>query len=354
MGLGGGALSGQFPQAPTQGQQPQQGGMDIRQLYEAAQNPFLDDNTRAMVNTMIEREKQKNDPAFQMQQQAAQIGLDKSRLELQQMQNPAPEYDTITGKDGSIFRVNKAGGPMETLYGAQPDVPKPTADIQEYEYAKGQGFQGSFQDFQIAAKRAGASQVNIDQKTEGAFDKKLAEGQAEAFNTMAQEGLNARSELGVIGQLDNLLQGQGGSLSGLAGIAARYGIGGEGASDLQATQALINKLVPTQRQPGSGSMSDRDVELFTRALPSLWNSSGGNEKILGVMRGLAQYKQAQGEIADQVMMGELSRQEARKALRAIPNPLADLFEEDTQGGNKIPAPSTSKRLKFNTATGELE
>ena len=100
---------------------------------------------------------------------------------------------------------------------------------------------------------------------------------------------------------------------------------------LQAVQALINKLVPTQRAPGSGSMSDRDVELFTRSLPSLWNQPGGNEKILRVMRGMAEYKQGQGEIADQVLMGDMSRQEARRALRALPNPLAQTQEKDDAG-----------------------
>ncbi|TIQ63481.1 MAG: hypothetical protein E5X64_41765, partial [Mesorhizobium sp.] len=93
-------------------------------------------------------------------------------------------------------------------------------------------------------------------------------------------------------------------------------------SDIQAAQALINKLVPTQRQPGSGTMSDRDVELFTRSLPSLWNAPGGNQKILSVMRGLAQYRQTQGEIATAVMNGQMSRQDAAKALQSIPNPLA--------------------------------
>src|SRR5690606_8300939 len=85
---------------------------------------------------------------------------------------------------------------------------------------------------------------------------------------------------------------------------------------------LINKLVPTQRQPGSGTMSDRDVELFKRSLPSLWNKPGGNERILSVMRGLAEYKLGQGDIAQQVLGGTMSRQEATEALKRLPNPLA--------------------------------
>ncbi|TIX84916.1 MAG: hypothetical protein E5V27_04635 [Mesorhizobium sp.] len=233
--------------------------------------------------------------------------------------DPKAKYNFITGRDGSIFRADETEGSLSQVYGGKPDQP---TDVQEYEYAKNQGYQGTFQQFQIEQKKAGASQVNIDQKAEGAFDKKLAENQATIFTEMATEGLNAKADLAVLGELEGLLGQTGGTLSGVSGALAKYGIGGAGMSDIQAAQALINKLVPTQRQPGSGTMSDRDVELFTRSLPSLWNAPGGNQKILSVMRGLAQYKQTQGEIATAVMNGQMSRQDAAKALQSIPNPLA--------------------------------
>lgn len=280
-------------------------------LYELLTNPWASPEMKAIAQAEIERQSAASDPLRQLQ-------MEEQRLKLDAMRNPKPDYDIISGKDGSIFRADKRAGTVEQVYGGKQDLP---TDVQEYEYARNQGYQGTFAQFQQEQKRAGATNVNIDQKAEGAFDKKLAEKQAEAFDTMAAEGLNARADLGVIGELDGLLQGQGGTLSGLAGIAAKYGIGGEGIDDLQAAQALINKLVPTQRAPGSGSMSDRDVELFTRSLPSLWNAPGGNQKILSVMRGLAQYKQAQGEIADMVINNEISRQEGRRKLRELPNPL---------------------------------
>lgn len=295
----------------------QQTQISTQQLIAAINNPWLNDSQRAIAQSMLEQQMQANDPVRQMQ-------LEKSRLELEAMRNPKTEYDIISGKDGSIFRANKNAGTVEQVYGGKPDLP---TDVQEYEYAKKQGFEGSFVDFQLAQKKAGASQVNIDQKAEGAFDKKLAEKQAESLDTMATEGMNAKADLAVIGELGTLMQGRGGTLDGISGALAKYGIGGDGVGDIQAAQALINRLVPTQRQPGSGSMSDRDVELFTRSLPSLWNQPGGNERILSAMRGLAQYKQAQGDIAQRVMTGELSRQDATKMLRDLPNPLAGFKPE---------------------------
>lgn len=310
------AVPGGAPMPEMAGNAPQpvqmaQNGNNMQAIIEALSSPYASPQERDIAGILLQQNMQQNDPMRAME-------MEKMRMEMDALRNPQPKYDFLTGRDGSIFRTDNTGK-MEQVYGGKPD--KPT-DVQEYEYARGQGFQGSFADWQLAQKRAGASQVNIDQKVEGAFDKKLAEGQAESLNVMATDGMNARADLGVITELETLLGQNGGTTSGIAGWLAQRGIGGEGMSDLQAAQALINRLVPTQRQPGSGSMSDRDVELFTRSLPSLWNTPGGNQRILGVMRGLAQYKQAQGDIAARVLSGEMNRQQATAALRALPNPLA--------------------------------
>lgn len=306
--------------------QPQPQGQDNRALIATLLgNPYTAEAGQQLLMQEMQRRQEANDPARAME-------LEKQRLELDALRNPGPDYDMITGKDGSIFRADKRTGKIEQVYGGKPDKFRTLTDAEEQQM--GLDTSKAYQigaDDKVQQIGGGGTTVNIDQKAEGAFDKKLAEKQAETFDAMATEGLNARADIGIINELDGLLQGQGGTLSGIAGIAAKYGVGGEGIGDLQAVQALINKLVPTQRAPGSGSMSDRDVELFTRSLPSLWNEPGGNAKILRVMRGLAEYKQAQGEIADQVLTGDMSRQEARRALRALPNPLAQTQEKDEAG-----------------------
>jgi len=320
--------------APQPVQVAQNGGLNPA-IIEALSSPYASAQERSIAGILLEQEIQKNDPMRALE-------MEKARLELERMRSPQQEYDFITGRDGSIFRTSKTGQ-LEQVYGGKPEQP---TDVREYEYAKQQGYAGTFTDWQIEQKRAGASQVNIDQKAEGAFDKKLAEKQAETFDAMATEGMAANADIAVIGELETLLGQNGGVTDGIAGWLAQRGIGGEGMSDLQAAQALINKLVPTQRQPGSGTMSDRDVELFTRSLPNLWNTPGGNQKILSVMRGLAQYKQQQGQIAQAVMAGEMTRQEATAKLRSLTNPLAEF--------GKPPAATTGKRLRFNPETGELE
>lgn len=298
-------------------------------ILEMLSSPYATSQERNIAGILLQQQMQQSDPMRALEMQ-------KMQMEMDALRNPRPEYDFMSGRDGAIFRTDKRSGQMQQLYGGKPDQP---SDVKEYEYARQQGYQGSFIDFQMAQKKAGASQVNIDQKTEGAFDKKLAEGQAEAFNTMATEGMDARADIGIINELDGLLQGQGGAMTGLQGWLAQKGVDvGDATSDLQAAQALINKLVPTQRQAGSGSMSDRDVELFTRSLPNLFNTPQGNQKIIGVMRGMAEYKQAQGDIADQVMTGEISRQEARRMLRDLPNPLSEFRSSEKQSSSQAGTP----------------
>ena len=306
-------VAGMPAQAPQQVAQASPfGGIDP-QMMQLLNNPFLPEENRQMLQMVIQQQMQSNDPMRKLQMQ-------KLQQELTQ-----PDYDIISGKDGSIFRADKRAGTVEQVYGGKQETFRPLSNEEEQQMGldPAQAYQIG-PDNKVYKIGGEGTTVNIDQRAEGAFDKKLAEKQAEAFDTMASEGINARADIGVINELDALLQGQGGTLTGVSGALAQYGIGGEGIDDLQAAQALINKLVPTQRAPGSGSMSDRDVELFTRSLPSLWNSPGGNAKIIGVMRGLAEYKQGQGEIADQVLTGEMTRQEARRALRALPNPLAEI------------------------------
>ena len=313
----------------------QQGGqLPMAQIIELMGNPYLNDGQQGILAQIVKQKMAEGQMTEKdmLDLEQARLTNEKLRAEIAQSGRP-PKPDYITAKDGSVLEAGPNG--IKVVYGSQPDPVKPTSDIQEYEYAKQQGFNGTFADYQMQQKRAGASQVNIDQKAEGAFDKKLAENQANSFDAMATDGMNAKADLAVLGELQGLIAGKGGTFDGLSGALAKYGIGGEGISDIQAAQALINKLVPSQRSPGSGSMSDRDVELFTRSLPSLWNTPGGNQKIMGVMMGLAEYRQAQGDIAQQVMTGQITREAAIAKLRALPNPLAGISGPAKRGPVKV-------------------
>lgn len=121
---------------PFERMAPQQGGMNLEMLIQQAQNPWLDEQSKAMVNSMIEREMQKQDPAYQMQQQQAQIGLQKSQLELQQLMNPPAPQPKFENVGGRLVKINPDGTVSEAYAPpAEQKLAEPTSEQKNYEFA---------------------------------------------------------------------------------------------------------------------------------------------------------------------------------------------------------------------------
>ena len=146
---------------------------------------------------------------------------------------------------------------------------------------------------------------------------------AKQFAEVVDQGAMAGRSLGTLQALENALQE---SPQGFAGVLIRtvgeFGIPMEGLDAVQATQALINQLVPAQRPPGSGSMSDTDVAMFKQSLPRLINQPGGNKRILDTMRAIVEYDQQRGIIAQNVLLGRITPEQAFEQYNALANPLA--------------------------------
>ena len=129
-------------------------------------------------------------------------------------------------------------------------------------------------------------------------------------------------------------------------ILGNIGVPTEGLSNIQATEALINQLVPAQRPPGSGTMSDRDVALFKSSLPRLINTPEGNRKIISTMLAMNEYLVREGELADAVIDGTITREQYREQIRALGNPLAEF----SAGGGG----ATGERRKFDAQGREIK
>ena len=213
---------------------------------------------------------------------------------------------------------------------------------------------------QVTAIGGAGTTVNVaPPKQETAFETEAAKGQATMFNTMAQGGVDAGANLAQIDVIDQLLQ------TGVGGTADTWkvwaqdslgvNIGAGGAAE--ALNAAINQLVPAQRPPGSGTMSDKDVELFKSSLPRLINSTEGNQIIVETMRGMALYKKAQGDIANAALIGEITRQQAMDMLRKLPDPLQRAKEYIRQTTGAQPAmggqmtPEEAARILLESANG---
>ncbi|ARY27082.1 glycoside hydrolase family 73 protein [Brucella melitensis] len=345
--------SGYFPAAPSADSAPimgsyaapRQGGVNIQRLLEAASDPWMNDAQRSVIGMALQQQMQQNDPMRALQAQKLQLEMDALRAK------PQTEYGFTTLPDGTVLRTDKRSGNAEPIYSAGQ---KPTSDMQEYNFAVSQGFKGSFADYQQAMKKAGASSTNVSVGEGDKFYEALDKKNADTFAALSDAGIPARSKLAQIERLGGLMQASPTGATAVLKLAAgEYGIKTDGLDDLQAAQALINELVPQQRQPGSGPMSDADLALFKQSLPRIINTPDGNQLILDTMRGITQYQIQMGDIADQVANREISAAEGRNRIKNLKNPLEG-FRTSTK--DKTPGKSgvSGNRLRFNPQTGDFE
>mgnify|MGYP005608591191 CR=1 FL=1 len=170
----------------------------------------------------------------------------------------------------------------------------------------------------------------------GKFEEAFAKGDAATIETVYNSGLSAQRNLGRIDQLESVLAASPTGMEGaIKQVAGEWGIATEGLDAIQSAQALVNSLVPEQRQPGSGPMSDADLALFKESLPRIINQPGGNKIIIGTMRAIAQYDAEGAKIVQRLRNGELTRAQAFDALQNRVNPLSE-YAAGVGGGAVAP------------------
>jgi flagellar protein FlgJ len=248
---------------------------------------------------------------------------------LQARQIKPMDYLTATKPKEPEFKVvgdslvQIGGGRVSEAYRAPTKPEAAPAAVREYQFAKDQGYPGTFRQFQLEQRRAGASNVNVN-TGDNKFEAKAAEVLATQLSDTYKQGQAATRTLGQVNRLDDLLKKTGGGFTpAFKMYAGQFGINTSGLDDIQAAEAVIQSLIPQQRPPGSGTMSDRDVELFRQSLPRLINQPGGNKKIVGTMRGIAEYDRKLGQISSDALTGKITREKAVELMNALPNPLAD-------------------------------
>jgi flagellar protein FlgJ len=249
---------------------------------------------------------------------------------LQARQIKPMDYLTATKPKEPEFKVvgdslvQIGGGRVSEAYRAPTKPEAAPAAVREYQFAKDQGYQGTFQQFQLEQRRAGASNLNVN-TGDNKFEAKAGEVIANQFAETYKQGQGAVRALGQVNRLDQLLQKTGGGFTPAVKMyAGQFGVNTSGLDDIQAAEAIIQSLIPQQRPVGSGTMSDKDVDLFRQSLPRLINQPGGNQKIISTMRGLYEYDQKLGKIASDALAGKISRERAMQLMNDVPNPLAYL------------------------------
>ena len=235
--------------------------------------------------------------------------------------------------DEAALAIAGFEGAMQAFEGAQavmgvqpaPEIPAAMQTLQMRAAEAGlQPGTPEYQQFMLEGAGSGTT-VTVQNTLPGqnTFDEAFARQDAEALSVISTAGLQAQRNLPRIDTLQSLLNvSPSGFSAALAARAGEFGINTDGLSDLQAAQAIINSLVPEQRQPGSGPMSDADLALFQQSLPRLINTPEGNRQIIGTMRAIAEYDAQGSRIVQRLRSGEISRAEAFIALQSRENPLA--------------------------------
>jgi hypothetical protein len=168
--------------------------------------------------------------------------------------------------------------------------------------------------------------VNID-KGENKFDEKLGEGQAKRWNSYIEAGQKAERELTDINSMREISRriGSQGAATNIKEAVGPYaealGINIEGLSDIQAYSSIIQRLAPQQRAEGSGSTSDIEFKGFLKSLPVLSQNPAAREVTLDTMEAFKRDDIERGVIASRLASKEISRTDAEKALRALPDPM---------------------------------
>lgn len=217
--------------------------------------------------------------------------------------------------------------------------PEAPSAIKEYEYAKGQGYTGTFQQFQLEGKRAGASQVNtkIENQLGGGLAKEVGPMVKESYDAArgAQQAIATADSITKAVDSNKLFTGPTATLR-LKGaqLAQTLGIGGKDdaekiANTRTAIQGLAQSTLASRGQlKGQGQVSDFEGRLIERA------ASGDIDNMTaGEIRQIAQVNK---RLAQQVLSNHgqfISKLKDDKTTA----PMANMFELPTQaaqGGSK--------------------
>lgn len=323
------------------------GGIDIASLLALQKNPWVAQKYGGVVDALMGQQFSRQNALWEQQQKMADPMY---QAQLAELTAPKP-VDPFAGTKeigGVLYGPDGQGGfvPLITppaAGGARPLTDPaeraqwgiPATDTRPYAIEAGKPPQ---------VVGGGGVTVNNDLGGADKFEEAFAKGDAATIETVNNAGLAAQRNLGRIDQLESILSstptGMGASLAQTAG---EWGIPTEGLSEIQAAEALINSLVPEQRQPGSGPMSDADLDLFKKSLPRIINQPGGNQIIIDTMRAIAQYDAEGAAIVQRMRLppddpNYLDRSAAFSALQNRPNPLESI--KAAGGGGDVPAPGS--------------
>lgn len=203
--------------------------------------------------------------------------------------------------------------------------------------------------------------TNVDTKGAGKFAEVANTKQADRYSKMmesADEAVSLKGDIDTLADLGSKIStnrlgeaklgiAQYAKAAGLDDVAERL-TGGK-LSEMEAYQAITEKLAPRMRVPGSGATSDYEMRGFKNSLPTLLKTPEGNAIAVDTFRSLYDHQMAVGEIAGQAIRGEISQKDADAQIRSLESPFARFKEHrkagasgDAKAGDPAPAASAAR------------
>lgn len=221
----------------------------------------------------------------QFEQQEAQAEQDRLMQQLAQDPRYADQIKLIqAGLDPRMFTPKTTKGP---------------SSYEEYIRTDSTPTEAEYLAFLEKQKKAGATQINLDQKRDTIFAQEAAKA---AFATKKEVDKQIEQDRQLLsrvqmskrllqdgiktGKVEEILMPLRELAIGL-GVADEETISNYGQQEL--FQSLTNYLVPRMRVEGSGSTSDMEIDLFRSAVPNMGRTAEGNLVIAAGIENLVAY-----------------------------------------------------------------
>ena len=264
------------------GETVQPANADIGTIADLLANPYATPGDKAILGALLQQRMDAADPM-------KRIEMERAQLELEALRNPQAK-DTRTD------------------------------DIREYEFARSQGYDGTFQQFMTDMKKAGAATqtVNVGGETsvpadEAELRKKLGGKEGELWASYLESGGVASGTAQDMEMLDALIE-----MAPAGPVQGRLAEMFPGISDAGAAfQSVVSRVAPTLRAPGSGSTSDIEYEGMLASLPRLRNRPNANRAIATAMKTKAQINMDRAAVVSAYQSEQITASEARARLQEI-------------------------------------
>lgn len=199
---------------------------------------------------------------------------------------------------GKLFGLGPSAAPMITA-AATLGKADTTDEIKEYNLAKQQGFKGSLVDYKTALKKAGATQVNVNQHGERAYESEVNKDYAKEFIGLQKTGRNALTTIGTLNRMEtltanpNFYSGTGSETVVLPFKRMVASLGGDpnAANAMEEFRALSNKSALDGMGGSLGTgFSNADRDFIVNQYPALENTPEGNKQRIDGLRKIEQRK----------------------------------------------------------------